>query len=52
VRDENGVVYSTVEEQNERWRRHFTKILNVSGEFDVEELGRVKQRPLRPEMAH
>jgi hypothetical protein len=51
VRDKNGEVCITTEEQNERWRRHFTNVLNVSGDFDVEELGRVKQRPLRPEMA-
>jgi hypothetical protein len=52
VRDENGKVCSTAEEQNERWRRHFTKAPNISGEIDVEGLGRVKKRLLlRPEMS-
>ena len=35
-----------LEAQNERWKRHFSKILNVQSEFDLlEELGKVKQRP-------
>ena len=41
----------TSEAQNERWRRHFTKILNVQSEFDMEEIGRVKQRPVTLEMS-
>ena len=48
VRDKDGVTCTTTEAQNERWRRRFSKILN---EFDLEELGRVKQRPLRPDLA-
>jgi hypothetical protein len=35
----------------ERRRRHFTKILNIHSEFDVEELGRVRQRLLRSALA-
>ena len=45
VKDEGGNVCTTSEAQQQRWRRHFTKILNIQSEFDVEELGRVKQRP-------
>ena len=33
------------------WTRHFAKILNIQSEFDEEELERVRQRPLRPELA-
>ena len=50
VKDENGNVCTTLEAQGERWRRHFAKILNIQSEFD-EELERVRQRPLRPELA-
>ena len=32
-------------------RRHFAKILNIQSEFDEEELERVRQGPLRPELA-
>ena len=35
----------------ERWRRYFIKILNLHSEFCEEELGRVRQRPLWPDMA-
>ena len=38
VGDESGDVCTTSEAQNERWRRHFSKILNVQSEFDMEEL--------------
>ena len=51
VKDENGNVCSTLEAQRERWRRHFTKILNLHSEFSKEELGRVRQRPRRPDLA-
>ena len=27
------------------WKGHFTKILNLQSEFDMEELQRVQQRP-------
>ena len=40
-----------MESQQERWRRHFTKILNIQSQFDAEELGKVRQRPPRPELA-
>ena len=50
VGDEDGVLCSTNEAQNERWRRHFSKILNVQSEFSLDELGRVRQRPLRADL--
>ena len=51
VRNENGTICSSPEGQQQRWRRHFSSILNLQGDFSVEELERVRQRPLRPEMA-
>lgn len=50
VKDENGNTCSTPELQQQRWRRHFSKVLNLQGEFTVEELEKVRQRPMRPEM--
>ena len=51
IRDEDGASCCTTEAQNERWIRHFSNILNVQSEFSLEELERVEQRPLRPELA-
>ena len=51
VKHENGNACTTLEAQGERWRRHFTKILNIQSDLDEEELERVRQRPLRPELA-
>ena len=50
VQDENGNSCTTTEAQQERWRRHFSKIINIQRDFDVEELSRVRQRPTRIEM--
>ncbi len=38
VRDEVGDLCSTSELQQRRWRRHFTKILNIQSKFDEAEL--------------
>ena len=51
VKDEDGNMCNTPEMQQQRWRRHFTKILNLQSEFSMEELSKVRQRPLRPAMA-
>ena len=51
VRDEEGRVCDTPESQQQRWREHFTKVLNLQSEFDVAELEQVRQRRERPEMA-
>ena len=44
IRDENGEPCTTQSEQQQRWRRHFTKVLNVVSQFDKTELDEVKQR--------
>ena len=51
VREENGNPCSSPEAQQQRWRRHFSDILNLQSNFSAEELEMVRQRPLRPEMA-
>ena len=35
VKDENGNTYNTLELQQKRWRRHFTKILNLQSEYSL-----------------
>ena len=50
-KDEDGNTCTTAKAQQERWRRHFTKILNIQSGFDVEESRKVRQRLPRPEMA-
>ena len=50
-KDEDGNTCTTAKAQQERWRRHFTKILNIQSGFDVVELRKVRQRPPRSEMA-
>ena len=49
VCDEQGNACTTPEEQQQRWKRHFSHILNVQSSYD-EELQKVKQRPPRPTM--
>ena len=51
VKYEDGNLCNTPELQQQRWRRHFTKILNLQSEFSIKELSKVRQRPLRPAMA-
>ena len=48
VREEDGSVCSSPEAQQQRWRQHFTKVLNIQSEFSIEELGKVSKRPTRP----
>ena len=51
VRDEDGNKCTLLSEQHQRWRRHFTKVLNVRSQFEVAELEMTRQRPIRAEMA-
>ena len=50
MKDENGNVCTTVEAQQGRWIRHFTKVLNLQSQFDMDELQRVQQRPVKSEL--
>ena len=47
VKNEDGNICRTPEDQQQRWQRHFTKVLNIASEFSLEELEKMKQRPLR-----
>ena len=47
MRDEDGSVCSFPEAQQQRWRQHFAKVLNIQCEFSAEELGKIRQRPTR-----
>lgn len=51
VWDEEGNLCSTLVPQQQRWRRHFTNILNIQSQFDETELRKARQRPLHPHMA-
>ena len=51
VRDEDGTPCTTILSQHQRWRRHFTSILNICSHFSLGELEKVKQRPIRASMA-
>ena len=50
VKDENGNICATLDAQQEQWIRHFTKVLNLQSQFDMEELQKVQQRSLRSEL--
>ena len=51
VRDEHGNSCVTPDAQSQRWKRHFTKVLNIESVFSDSEVECVKQRPVREEMA-
>ena len=50
VKDEEGNVCSTSDKQQERWRKHLAKILSIQSEFSMDNMSRMRQRPIRPEM--
>ena len=51
VNDENENTCSTLQQQQARLKRHFSKVLNIVSQFDEEELRKVRQRPVRSHMA-
>ena len=50
VKDEEGNPCKTPEAQQQRWRRHFSEILNLPSEFSLDELELVRQRPVRVDL--
>ena len=44
ILDESGAVCESASAQHQRWRRHFTNVLNIRSQFDEEELDKVEQR--------
>ena len=51
VRDKEENDCNTLEQQQQRWRRHFAKLLNIQNEFNEDKLQKAKQRLLRPNMS-
>ena len=51
VVDEEGKPCTTAEAQQQRWRRHFTNILNVQSQFNEAEIKKTRQRPVRHQLA-
>ena len=51
VADEEGNPCTTVEAQQQRWRRHFTEILNIQSQFNQAEIEKARQRPVRHQLA-
>ena len=51
VVDEEGKSCTTAEAQQKRWRRHFTNVLNVKSQFNEAEIKKVRQKPLRHQLA-
>ena len=51
IKEESRVPCTTTETQERRWREHFNQVLNMRSGYNEEELVKVKQRPIRIEMA-
>ena len=51
IRDEEGNPCTSTESQEERWRRHFSNVLNVRSKYSEEELDKARQRPIQTELA-
>ena len=51
VKDENGSPCVTTTSRHQRWRRHFTSVLNIQSHFTLAVLEKSDQRPLRPSLA-
>ena len=51
VHDEDGVPCANMDAQHQRWRRHFTKVLNIRSQYDEEEMNLVRQREVCESLA-
>ena len=51
ILDEEGNICVTTDAQQQRWRRHFTKVLNLQSQFNVNEIMKARQRPVRHQLA-
>ena len=47
LKNEDGTPCKSADECNDRWKRHFEKVLNVVSPFDSNAVDSVRQRPLR-----
>ncbi len=51
IRDDEVNHCTSLSPQRQQWQKHFTKVLNVMSEFDMTELEKVKQRPVRQDLS-
>ena len=51
INDENGNPCTSPSAQQQRWQRHFSSVLNRQSQFNPQELEKVRQRPLRADLA-
>ena len=51
IKDEEGHLCTTTQEQQERWRRHFSTVLNIQSHHNATEMEKTRQRPTRHQMA-
>ena len=51
IDDEESVPCSSKETQQQQWRRHFSKVLNLRSQFEEELLESVRQRELNESIA-
>lgn len=47
IRDEEGNLCCSSEEQLQRWHRHFTKVLNIQSDFDPSVFDQLSHRPVQ-----
>ena len=52
IEDENGNLCKSGSLVQERWRRHFSNILNIESAFEVDEITKLQQRPVKEELAN
>ena len=51
IHDENDILCESTVSQHQRWRRHFTKVLNVVSQYDECELNLVEQHEVDSSLA-
>lgn len=50
IKDEEGNLCTTVQEQQERWKRHFSTVLNIQSQHNATEMEKTRQRQTRHDM--
>ena len=51
IRDEQGDVCMSLQDQCQRWQRHFQKVLNLESSFDITVFDSLVQRPVHEDLA-
>ena len=51
IKDKQGEVCSSVIAQHQRWREHFTTVLNIPSQFNPAEIDRIHQRDVDNNLA-